>query len=384
MKPADFTLGQQQSAALPRFEEWWDLVQAKDPRARPFFYVAGYAGTGKTTLAEVLIGRIGLTPGDVAGGAMQANAANRLHQITGWDCRTLHRWNYRVEQTVGGGARFVLHPDSPIRKLRLLVMDEVSQVSTDLWRDTLAHRVPILVLGDPGQLRPVSGEAVAPYLAPDVILTEIHRQALQSPIVRGSMVVRSGADLPYGDYFNEATGELELRKVPISSLSPTDVMAADVVLTGRNATRIGQNHWYRAQMGYNTPLPGVGERVTCLRNQLDYALVNGFSGTVIEPGESTGVFSYKMSVRLDEEGVVVPGRACLKELIAPTPNSCPDFLRRGLSCFDFGYAKTVHRFIGNQADRVILIDEHPDKPGRVEWLYTGMTRAIRHLTIAVP
>jgi len=52
--------------------------------------------------------------------------------------------------------------------------------------------------------------------------------------------------------------------------------------------------------------------------------------------------------------------------------------------FDYGYVLTVHKAQGSQWDDVVLFDESfafPDT--RERWLYTGITRAVRRLTVVV-
>src|SRR5579885_2692671 len=52
--------------------------------------------------------------------------------------------------------------------------------------------------------------------------------------------------------------------------------------------------------------------------------------------------------------------------------------------FDFGYVLTVHKSQGSQWDDVVLFDESfafPDS--RARWLYTGVTRAAKKLTLVV-
>jgi exodeoxyribonuclease-5 len=52
--------------------------------------------------------------------------------------------------------------------------------------------------------------------------------------------------------------------------------------------------------------------------------------------------------------------------------------------FDYGYVLTVHKAQGSQWNDVVLFDESfafPDT--RERWLYTGITRAVRRLTVVV-
>jgi len=50
--------------------------------------------------------------------------------------------------------------------------------------------------------------------------------------------------------------------------------------------------------------------------------------------------------------------------------------------FDFGYVLTVHKAQGSQWDDVVLFDESFAFPeSRARWLYTGITRAAKRLTL---
>src|SRR5207253_321961 len=59
-------------------------------------------------------------------------------------------------------------------------------------------------------------------------------------------------------------------------------------------------------------------------------------------------------------------------------------LRKKQDEFDYGYVLTVHKAQGSQWDDVVLFDESfafPDS--RERWLYTGITRAAKRLTVVV-
>jgi exodeoxyribonuclease-5 len=52
--------------------------------------------------------------------------------------------------------------------------------------------------------------------------------------------------------------------------------------------------------------------------------------------------------------------------------------------FDFGYVLTVHKAQGSQWDDVVLFDEsNAFGESRARWLYTGITRAAKRLTIVM-
>jgi hypothetical protein len=72
-------------------------------------------------------------------------------------------------------------------------------VDEQIGRDLLSFGKPILVLGDPAQLPPVKNECgFFTNVEPEVMLTEVHRQAAENPIIALSMHVRQGGTLSYG------------------------------------------------------------------------------------------------------------------------------------------------------------------------------------------
>src|SRR6201999_3025149 len=104
--------------------------------------------------------------------------------------------------------------------------------------------------------------------APDVMLTEVHRQARDNPIIRLSMDVREGNRLSHGDH--GAT-----KVVSRDDLDPQRVIAADQVLVGRNATRRAYNTRMRERRGFSQALPEAGDKLVCLRNNKRKGLFNG-------------------------------------------------------------------------------------------------------------
>ena len=137
-------------------------------------------------------------------------------------------------------------------------------VDEKLGRDLLSFGTPVLVLGDPGQLPPVkAGEGGGGYFTeaePDVMLTEIHRQARDNPIIALAQTVREGGRPDYGRYG-------ESRVIGRDDIDAEQVLAADQVLVGRNRTRQLYNRRIRALKGFDGPLP-AGRRQAGLPAQL--------------------------------------------------------------------------------------------------------------------
>ena len=161
------------------------------------FRLFGYAGTGKTTLARHVAEGV---DGKVLYAAFTGKAAQVMRNKGCAGASTIHSLIYKALESEAEQPSFELWADAPAAKAKLIVIDECSMVDADLGRDLMSFGVPLLVLGDPAQLPPVSGGGFFTNAAPDVMLSEVHRQAQDDPIVRLSMQVRAGRGLEPGQY----------------------------------------------------------------------------------------------------------------------------------------------------------------------------------------
>src|ERR1700724_3625495 len=90
-------------------------------------------------------------------------------------------------RTIGTSPPFELWNKAPPSNARLIIIDECSMVDAEPARDLMSFDVPLLVLGDPAQLPPIQGGGFFTEAKPDAMLTEVHRQAPDTQIVRLSM-----------------------------------------------------------------------------------------------------------------------------------------------------------------------------------------------------
>ena len=361
-----------QDAALKAVADWF----ASNPGRgnRQVFRLFGFAGTGKTTLARHIAEGI---EGKVAFAAFTGKAA-LVMRAKGCDgASTIHSLIYRPRDNGEETPSFDLWDEAPASMAKLIVIDECSMVDEDLGRDLKSVGVPLLVLGDPAQLPPISGGGFFTDAEPDTMLTEVHRQARDNPIIRLSMDVREGRKLDAGDH-----GGAQV--VPREKLDPQRVIDADQVLVGRNATRRAYNTRMRERRGFSEPLPMAGDKLVCLRNNRRKGLFNGGLWQVKETPTSRRQI-LRLQLRPDEaagaKGIKVSVRP---ECFTGNIDALEWPQRKKYEEFDFGYVLTVHKAQGSQWDDVVLFDESfafPDS--RARWLYTGITRAAKSLTVVV-
>ena len=85
----------------------------------------------------------------------------------------------------------------------------------------------------------------------------------------------------------------------------------------------------------------------------------------------------------ESEGVKFQRVAVIPQLFG-AESDVPYALRKDSDEFDFGYALTVHKAQGSQWDDVTLFDESfAFREHRARWLYTGVTRAAKRLTLVM-
>ena len=354
----------QQENALADVAAW-----LRSGASQQVFRLFGYAGTGKTTLAKHFAGDV---RGPVQFAAFTGKAASVMRRKGCDGASTIHSLIYRPEE-VDGETLWRINPESPIAEADLIIIDECSMVGEELGRDLLSFGRSILVLGDPAQLPPVKGAGFFTDAEPDILLTEIHRQALENPIVRMSIDVREGRRLDLGD-FGQA------RVIARSDVDPEEVLSAGIVLCGMNKTRQAFNRRMRALRGIESAMPVEGERLVCLKNDRNAGLLNGTLWTVDAKPKQRGDI-IKLKVVPEEDGR--PAHISVNQaFFAGSEDKLERDVRRKSQEMTFGYALTVHKSQGSQWDHVVLFDESGVFRGDARrHLYTGLTRAAERLTI---
>lgn len=367
----------QQEHAIKAVRAW--LADKNGPQV---FRLFGFAGSGKTTLAKHLAEDV---KGPVHYACFTGKAALVLRKKGCEGASTIHGLIYKaVEDPATGEFTFVLNPESSAAYASLIVIDEVSMVGEELALDLLSYRCKVLVLGDPAQLPPVKGEGYFINAQPDVMLTEVHRQAQDNPIIRMSMEIREGRWLQPGDYGDSCV----VRRCDVSKDWMRErVLGSDQLLCGLNKTRQTFNQRIRDLKGMAGTMqpwhPTVGDRLVCLRNNREK---NIFNGGLWEVDTATpGIKLQRMRVKsLDEPEKSPIDIEVPSEFFNGTDKDLDWRKRRESDEFTYGWALTCHKSQGSQWDSVLVFNESGSfRDDAAKWLYTAVTRAAEKVTVVM-
>jgi exodeoxyribonuclease-5 len=360
-------LSPQQDEAFKVYKSW--LTDKKDQ----IFYLAGFAGTGKTTLSRVFAGEV---KGDVAYCAYTGKAASVMRKKGCDGASTIHSLIYHAEEDEKTGLfTYTLNTFGPVHDAKLVIMDECSMVDGDLAKDLLSYGTKILVLGDPFQLPPVNGAGFFTAREPNFVLTEIHRQAAENPIIRMSMDLRSERRLKPGCYGRNRVVEPD--RITKDELRDY-ILKADQVIVGRNKTRASYNRRIRGlRHNPQDAYPVPGEKLICLRNNHGKGLLNGTMWEPLSVGASNnGLFDMEIKSFDDPNRKACERVTTDLRFFLDKEKEIDTLSRRYMQEFTYGHAITCHKSQGSQWDKTVVFDEGICfRLDAWRWRYTALTRA---------
>ncbi len=300
--------------------------------------LGGYAGTGKTTILSHLINELN----NWRFVAYTGKAASNLRKKS-VPASTIHSAIYHPIGNPPIGWELKKPKDVNCSGFAI---DEASMVGGSLLRDLQSYNVPIIAVGDHGQLPPVNDYG-GMMLNPDFKLETIHRNA--GPIARFAEMLREGD--PPGEWRGEG-----VRVVDPSGVTIEQLVAADQLIAAFNVTRKGLNNRIRRHLQRPNHLV-PGDRVIILKNSRDYGVYNGQQGTIIW---------------CDHKRLTL-------DIGAQFPYSMSDG-QAGVP-IDYAYCVTCHKAQGDEWDNVIVFEEHPtDLWPSNKWNYTAGSRSKQQLT----
>lgn len=330
--------------------------------------------------------------------------------------------------------------------IHTLIFEESSMIGTDLYSEVIAacpHKPQLIFLGDIQQLPPVFGPAVLGFkllTLPVVELTEVYRQALESPIISLAHRILSGNPLPPASFPEwKFPGKLNIHpwKKKISAESALYTAGQFFIAAHKSGSYDPEEDIilipFNKSFGTDELNKIIANHLAKSRNSLVYEVVSGFQKLYFSPGEKvlyekedatilsiepnpaySGAHFQEASCTLDYWGYDSVAHASKSDL----DDSGVDFLLSQVAFSDssedrvnqsshiitlkmndsdsevklskagdlntllLGYALTVHKSQGSEWRKVFLCfhQSHATMISR-ELLYTAVTRAREELYI---
>lgn len=326
---------------------------------KPIQTLGGLAGTGKTTVIRELVQR--LSKPKVC--AYTGKAAQVLRK-KGVDASTIHSLIYYYsDPNEGGSGEFELQPSLDCD---VVIVDEASMVGKPIYDDLCSFGIPLIFVGDHGQLEPVGSDSFNLMVKPDLTLEKIHRNA--GEIAMFANHLRQGKEARDWRWDEDKEGE-ESRVHIITSdeLEQVALDEVDQVICAFNNTRVGVNKTYREHLGFG-PSPQVGDRIMCLQNDRKSKVFNGMQGELVE------INSYMLTML--SNGIKFK---CYYTKSGFNSETKPAY-QRGVIPFDYAYCVTAHKAQGDEWNHVLVMEQKCSKWDHRRWAYTAASRAKQKLT----
>lgn len=288
------------------------------------------------------------------------------------------------------GPNFQLNVDSEARNAKLIVVDEASMVGDLIAGDLFGFDIPIFAMGDPGQLPPVGDKPGITHNKPDFFLTEIHRQARDNPIIRLATMAREQQSIKFGNY---GDGVDVIQRIKDDATYNMDREAQIIVGTHKRRWMVTKK--LRKALGFETTGPCAGEPLMICKNSKKFPdLVNGTTVNCLTDVGNLRERNVAIGLNIEDELgnklniLAVQGlfeEHTLQQRGASTaPKNLAFRAKIESEHVDWAWAITCHKAQGSQWDDVILHDESGAfRDDWHLWLYTGITRAAKRLTIVV-
>lgn len=401
----------------------FELMTSPKPGAT---YICGYAGTGKTTVMAMAASELGercvvLAPTN--------KAAINLRKKGIYKAQTIHSCLYipapieiykrdndnNVEYHKNPDGTFTVD-DKSGEKIPIVIgesigffakdsegglppialVDEASMIGREIHDDLLKYFPYVIFVGDKFQLPPVKSQDVFSSVEPDLYLTEVHRIALENPIMKYATDIRNGKE---PDLNNILCDKISLFKFRDEGLFETIVNDHYQSICYKNKTRHWINDKIREMKGYPLNTLQDGEPVisnmnfyrTDIEGNRNLVCYNGmlltstgnwqenydnFMATFIKFNELKNdipcwPFWNKGYFELKDNFVAWKEEYDRRKAKSPKPVYSVDM--------DYAYCLTAHKAQGSEFDHVAVFDQRPtlthiSEKEKQRWWYTAVTR----------
>ena len=361
--------------------------------------IGGIAGSGKSTIIPYLVERFGGPSHDkVQVCAPTGKAALVLKRKGITTACTLHSFLYRyyIEKNKCGEIvyRRQERPAYEFSHLELVIVDEASMLSRDIYDFLMRLPFKVLYIGDHFQLPPVNDDLNI-MKEPGFKMEKILRQLEGNPIIKLAEMARNGEKIPLGVY-----GDSRKTK----AVNHGDFIKYDEILVWTNEMKDRVNEEVRRLLGYPVGIPQCGDKMIVKKNHKDKNLYNGQIVYMMSEPSKTKQGWWNVEL-MDEvaymDAFVLANTDSCTTGIASIHLSRKEFDNLFTSCkrrsrnskvklpdinLDWGYAITVHSAQGSSWGNVAIMDDPRmnyvmDEETVARWRYTAITRAEESVTI---
>ena len=359
------------------------------------FVLSGVSGSGKTklinNLANFLLNDLNLSVNVTAltGKAVMnirkhLNANIRTGTLHGFltECKYYNKEDYYFDFL--DNKQFYVHFNKSV-----FIIDESSMIP-QTFLDYLLEKEGIILIfvGDKEQLGPIGKNDINIMNYYDYHLDKIERT--NNDIVDLSKKVRETGKIPKN--FNSPNVEIINRNEPSLDWIKKNISKFDVMICGTNRTKDRLNVMAREAEGFESEMPEIGETIVCRKNYHDMKkskpIYNGELFEVINhypKNKISKVICYEIVPKhsnFNEPYLVYFHPETWNQREVNTKKFDIKQHKYHNYIFDFGYAITCHSSQGSEWNNVVFINENVSYfLEQKRFVYTGVTRAIDHVTI---
>lgn len=340
-----------------------DMMRSKGNNRTRIGVLTGGPGTGKTTVLKSVADASDL---NCVFAAPTGKAAKRIAEVTRAQASTIHR--------LLGQERLNCHIEH-MEKLphTRIIVDEASMLDVNLAARLLAavaDHASIFFVGDVNQLPSIGAgsfldDLIESGVVPVVRLTEVHRSAAESWVVRNAPLViqQRVPDLEWAEDFeyHEASSEFAVGEAVLNvAMNALRAKESIQILTPQRAGNIGtmalnnriQSRLFkkRKTLRVKGQEIGPGDNIIQTWNNYDLEVFNGEAGVVLEVTKSGCTVDFE-------------GRSVVYSL-----DEAQDIM--------LAYALTIHKSQGSEWDNVVVVCHSAHSyMWNPRLLYTALTRA---------
>nr|MDT0250836.1 ATP-dependent RecD-like DNA helicase [Endozoicomonas sp.] len=332
--------------------------------------ISGGAGTGKTTVLNVVLRAYLELGADIRAMALSGRAAKRITEATGFPAQTITGFMNSIDE-------------KPLSERTLIVIDEASMIDlASMFKlvNLTRGRSRFLLVGDPKQLAPISGGLVlhdVVDVVPTVILDIVKRQKGSTgiPEFTRMIVEKKVPDLVmFNDnivFHHSHPKDINDKVTQLYQQQPDDTQIIAAKYAGRGGIDVINELCQTAcnpngkKLRFN--LNGVdkyldireGDPVIFVQNNWDRGIQNGTLGKLINVG--------------CPQVVVGGGDVSLADVVIDTGETIPLTLDL-IDAIRAAYSISLHKAQGSQFKRVIVPVMNIAMLDNA-WIYTALTRA---------